>query len=232
MADRAIDVEIQVKNNRNYQQRSLFYWGRLYVSGLKKGERYISLRPAITLNLLDYTMFENREAYHATVVPEFKDTHEIFSNHLEMHFIELSKVKFGLENWKEADKIERKRLWLHFLNAKTWEELEMLKSTNHAEIQNIIEAYRMLCADDAFKCGAINRDMEIHDYVSDMADSYEEGIAIGEERGETLGVAKLVQNLAQSSGNDPGAICASLGMDAAQIAKVLAILPTLQATAP
>ena len=131
-------------------------------------------------------------------------------------------------------------MWLLFLNAKTWEELEMLKTKNHAEIQNIIEAYQMLCADDAFKCGALNREMEIHDYVSDMADSLEEGIAIGKEQGveegiaigKEQGVAELVLSLAQQSGNPPSAVCASLGMDDAQITRILAILPTLQASAP
>ena len=132
----------------------------------------------------------------------------------------------------------------------------MLKSTNHAEIQNIIEAYQMLCADDAFKCGALNREMEIHDYVSDMADSLEQGIAIGkkqgveegitigEERGIAIGkdqgiaigkdqgIAELVLSLAKQSGNAPSTVCASLGIDPVQTARILAILPTLDATTP
>ena len=43
VAERMIDVEIQVKNHHNYQQRSLFYWGRLYVSNLQKGENHFHL---------------------------------------------------------------------------------------------------------------------------------------------------------------------------------------------
>ncbi len=191
MADRTVDVEIQVKNSKDYQQRSLFYWARLYVSGFKRGEQYLKLRPAITLNLLDFVLFSERKPYHATIVPEFRDDHKIFSNHLEIHYIELPKARFPLEKWKIMGKIRRKKLWILFLNAKTWEDLEMLENANHPEINQIIEAYRMLCEDEAFSLAALNRDMEIHDYVSDMANSHEEGvnegIAIGEERGIAIG---------------------------------------------
>ena len=187
VAERMIDVEIQVKNHHTYQQRSLFYWGRLYVSNLQKGENYNRLRAAITLNLLDYVMFPERRMYHAIVMPEFTDTHDVFSHQMEMHFVELPKAKFPLENGETIDKIERREQWLLFLNARTWEEMEMLENSKHQEIRHIVEAYEMLCEDFSFRLRALNRDMEIHDYVSDMEDSREEGLKTGREEGLKTG---------------------------------------------
>ena len=45
-----VDVEVQVINFNNMQRRTLFYWARLYLLSLTRGEGYNLLRPAITIN--------------------------------------------------------------------------------------------------------------------------------------------------------------------------------------
>lgn len=47
-------------------KRSLYYWGRLYTSQLQKGMPYSSLHKTITINLLNFVMFPEYEAFHTT----------------------------------------------------------------------------------------------------------------------------------------------------------------------
>ncbi|MBE7150501.1 hypothetical protein FUT12_23780 [Bacillus mycoides] len=47
-------------------KRSLYYWGRLYTSQLQKGMPYSSLHKTITINLLNFAMFPEYEAFHTT----------------------------------------------------------------------------------------------------------------------------------------------------------------------
>ena len=42
--DRLVNVEIQVKNDADYRDRTLFYWAKLYSSELKSGEDYSELK--------------------------------------------------------------------------------------------------------------------------------------------------------------------------------------------
>ena len=60
-----INIEIQKRNNdvlrqqigssseeTNIYKRSLYYWSSLYYTQLKKGQKYRTLHPAITINIL------------------------------------------------------------------------------------------------------------------------------------------------------------------------------------
>ena len=228
-----IDVEIQIKNNHDYRQRSLFYWAKLYTTDSEQGERYDQLRPAITLNLLDYTLFPDRTEYHATVKPMFTDTHATFSEHQIMHFFELSKVKFPLEMKPPIGRIKRQRLWLLFLNATNEEELQMIESMQDPNINAMILHFRTLCHDATFKHRAINRQIEILDYNSDMYHARQEGIEIGRklgiEIGNGRGRANSVRMLMQNGHCDQDTACQMLGISEAEKTQVLTLLAQMQA---
>ena len=49
--NRLVNVEIQVKNDTDYRDRTLFYWAKLYSSELKSGEDYSELKQTITIYL-------------------------------------------------------------------------------------------------------------------------------------------------------------------------------------
>ena len=48
--DKLINVEIQLKGNNDYRDRTLFYWAKLYASELKSGETYDQLKKTICKN--------------------------------------------------------------------------------------------------------------------------------------------------------------------------------------
>ena len=89
--NRLVNVEIQVKNEPDYRDRTLFYWAKLYSSELKSGEDYGELKQTITINIINFNMFSGDD-YHTEVAAMIKGTDEIFSDKFSMHFFELKKV--------------------------------------------------------------------------------------------------------------------------------------------
>ena len=86
--DKLVNVEIQVKTDTDYRDRTLFYWSKLYTSELKSGEDYGTLKQTITINIINSNMFEGND-YHTEVAAMIKDRNEVFSDKFSMHFFEL-----------------------------------------------------------------------------------------------------------------------------------------------
>ena len=107
-----INIEVQVTNQKNMDRRTLFYWSKLYLEGIKKGEDYRKLSKVITINLLDFE-FLGIEHYHSSFhlwEDEVKDY--MLTDLVEIHFIELPKFrKLQEKNYKE-NALQR---WLAFL---------------------------------------------------------------------------------------------------------------------
>ena len=86
--DKLVNVEIQVKTDTDYRDRTLFYWSKLYTSELKSGEDNGALKQTITINIINSNMFEGND-YHTEVAAMIKDRNEVFSDKFSMHFFEL-----------------------------------------------------------------------------------------------------------------------------------------------
>lgn len=52
-----IDIEVQINNQKNMDKRTLFYWGKLFLEGIKQGEDCLKLAKVITVNILDFDFF-------------------------------------------------------------------------------------------------------------------------------------------------------------------------------
>ena len=50
---------IQVRSEDDFRDRTLFYWAKLYTSELKKGEIYGNLKKTITINIVNFNLFES-----------------------------------------------------------------------------------------------------------------------------------------------------------------------------
>ena len=54
-----INIEIQLKNEYNMIQRSLYYWSKLYEEQLEEGDRYDKLCRTVCINILDFKYLKN-----------------------------------------------------------------------------------------------------------------------------------------------------------------------------
>ena len=106
-----VHVEVQVLLDEYMVNRSLYYWGRIYSRELEKGDLYADLRPVITINLLDFNQFSQYQTYANTYHIMNDDTHDILTNHLEMHFIELKKIHIS-----DIKKLKRSERWIAYFS--------------------------------------------------------------------------------------------------------------------
>lgn len=55
-----INIEIQLRNEKNITKRTLQYWSRLYNGHLKEGDKYQQLKKTITINIVDFAFINNK----------------------------------------------------------------------------------------------------------------------------------------------------------------------------
>ena len=174
--DKLVNLEIQVRSEDDFRDRTLFYWTKLYTSELKKGEIYGNLKKTITINIVNFNLFEC-EDYHSEVVTAVKDRDEIFSDKFSIHFFELQKVN------KKVDPDNRRELWMHFLNANSEEEFEMLKDTKVPIMERAVNVIYDLSEDTRVRELARMREKALHDEASALANAEKRGMEKGIEKG-------------------------------------------------
>ena len=181
--NRLINVEIQIKNEPDYRDRTLFYWAKLYSSELKSGEGYSELKQTITINIINFNMFRGDD-YHTEIAAVIKGTDEVFSDKFGIHFFELKKVN------KKPNPDSRRELWLQFINADSEEDFEMISRTNVPIMQKAVQVIYDLSEDTRIRELARLREKALHDEVSAIKNAKAEGELIGLEKGEAIGLEK------------------------------------------
>lgn len=178
-----INIEIQVANQYNISKRTLFYWARLYHGQLTSGQDFSKLCKAITINILGFNWF-NDKRYHRTFHIRDDATGEVLSNDLEIHFLELEKVK-KMKRSQVGD-LESWMIYLNNLEGPEMEEIAMgnpgikkaltieqvfMKSETERRIYELIEKAK-------------------RDEISALAGARAEGEAKGRAEGEAKGRAE------------------------------------------
>ena len=114
-------TEIQLRSGHHFTARSLFYWARAYAGQLVRGQKYGAIEPVTGIFILNYEELPG-DRFHRTF--RLLDTHDHapLSRDLELHFIELPKLRKAQAD-ADRDPVLR---WARFLAARTDEELETL----------------------------------------------------------------------------------------------------------
>ena len=187
LKSKLVNIEIQIRFDSDFRDRTLFYWAKLYTSELKSGEPYGNLKQAIAINIVNFNMFDNQD-YHTEVVAAIKGTNEIFSDKFSIHFFELRKVG------KNINPNNRRKLWLQFINADSEEEFKMLAETKIPTIEKAVKVILDMSEDTKIREMARQREKMLHDEASLIQGAKNEGIAIGEARGIEIGKAEGERN--------------------------------------
>ena len=161
------------------QRRTLFYWARLYLLSLTRGEGYNILRPAITINLLAFELLPQEEPVAMYSIYNIENGDRL-NNDMELHFIELPKyIKAPHKTIRESSKMER---WLaYFANRLTSEEKEELAMSEPA-IRDAMEAEKIFMSNPDDYLRYVNRQMALMDYRSGLQAAAEDGEKHGESR--------------------------------------------------
>ena len=147
-----IDVELQMKNEKNTEERATEYMGKMISEQLQVGDSYQKLKKSIVIFITNYN-FLNRNSYHSvgrmkfdkTLKDEyvdmgFKIEDEIASKYIEVHYIELPKFKK-----KELSRFTKLDQWMCIFTQN--KEGIMLAEKENKEIKRAINTLDFLSKD-------------------------------------------------------------------------------------
>ena len=147
-----LDVEMQMKNERNTEERATEYMGKMISEQLQVGEDYQNLKKSIVIFITNYN-FLKRNSYHSVGRMKFDKTiedeyvnmgyeieDEIASKYIEVHYIELPKFKK-----KELSKFTKLDQWMCIFTQNR--EGIMLAEKENKEIKRAINTLDFLSKD-------------------------------------------------------------------------------------
>ena len=141
---RRIGLEVQVANEGDYPERSLYYWAREYSSALPLGGEYIDLPRTIVISILAFKQFDCDEYYSEHMVLEVT-RHTLLTDRLCLKFYELPKLP-EIDN--ADDELE---LWLTLFRAETEEDLARIETMGGELMKQAVGAYRTVTANNEFR---------------------------------------------------------------------------------
>lgn len=176
-----IDIEMQVLNNHDIEKRILYYWSKLYLKQLKKGEKYKNINRCISIIFLDYEIKKLQELPTHTKwqIKNDKKGTILLTEDLEIHIIELPKIKKKAEEGKL-------RKWILFLDNPDGEETRKMAEEDK-EIKEAIETLEEISSDEQKERIAELRQKYIMDRESEMETAREIGLEEGREKGREEG---------------------------------------------
>lgn len=121
-----INLEMQVANKMDWQNRSLIYLCRSF-DQLDHGQEYTEIQPVIHIGFLDYTLFTESPEFYATYKLINVKNHKVYSDNLVLSVVNLSRIDLATDE----DKKYQIDHWARLFKATTWEEIRMLASENN-----------------------------------------------------------------------------------------------------
>ena len=179
-----IDVELQMKNEKNTEERATEYMGKMISEQLQVGDSYQKLKKSIVIFITNYN-FLNRNSYHSvgrmkfvkTLKDEyvdmgFKIEDEIASKYIEVHYIELPKFKK-----RELSKFTKLDQWMCIFTQN--KEGIMLAEKENKEIKKAINTLDFLSKDPKERERHNSIVMAEYNRLVSEQNFFEEGIETG-----------------------------------------------------
>ena len=180
------DVEMQVVEQKEIIDRILFYWSKLYVKSIKKGEDYSKLEKAIVILITDKRIKDLSELKYHTEwkIIETEDRQKILTDKLELHIIELDKIEESEDN-KNDELID----WLIFLKNPESERVKE-KMKENENLKEAEEKLEKISEDERMQQLAWWKEKAIYDENTNRRVTYREGMEEGMKEGIKEGVQK------------------------------------------
>ena len=185
--ERKINIELQVREQSFWKERSLFYLSRMYTSDLTKGVTYSALEPCIHISILTFDVLELDRLYSVVRLVEEKSG-KVYSDKMSLRVLYLKKIPHADEEERKTEVYQ----WAKLISAKDWKDLEEMAMQDEYKQEAVNEMER-INSDPALRYRYITREIEQMDRNSMREDYIEQGIKIGEERGVKIGEERGVK---------------------------------------
>lgn len=196
--DTIVNVEMQVQNQHNIEQRSAWYLSNTYANQLSESEPYLKCKKVIVINILNFKYYK-RNSYHSIARMKFEESMEdekinlgynledqYATNYLEMHVIELP--KFKQKNPEVGTKLEQ-WLWL-FVGG---EDKVKEASKFNKEIEKINKKLASMSLSREERNNYEFRLKSIRDEISAIAYATEKGLTQGIKEGREKGLQEGIK---------------------------------------
>ena len=201
------NIEMQIANEKDYDKRALYYWGKLYTGQLKTSENYSKLQKAIGIHILNFSCISGTGKYHNRFVIKEKDDNVHYFKDLELHTIELEKFTENLSD-ELSDLMAKIKtsldIWVSFLTKYDLLSKEGIpqnmrcepieKALNVLEVMNFSESERD-AYEDHLKWLRIQANSLEKIREDSLAEGIEQGIEQGIERGKAEEKLILAKNM-------------------------------------
>ena len=174
-----IDIEIQINDHHDIQNRTVFYASRMITSQVTKKvrpqERYKNIKAAIVIAILDFKIRpDDNKYFHGNILKDMFDK-KIYTETQQIYTLELPKIPKNDDNKKLWT-------WLKFLSSNSVAEMQKLKN-KIKEVDEAVSIYKNFISDEELKSILETREIK---YKLDR----NEWIAKGRARGRVEGRAE------------------------------------------
>ncbi len=190
------DVEMEMINRGNIEIRLMRYVSKIFIKGLKVGEKYVEAKDSIAILIANFELAKHKEVKKILTEYEMREKdygNIVLTDKVKIYILELPKI----ERMKSEDK--NLNLWIKFIKdlevkklADNKEKDEKLEETIKA-IQEAKEKYEELCQDEHARYIAELREKYVEETASVRQMGYEEGLETGQEK-EKKKTAKIMKD--------------------------------------
>ncbi len=117
-----LDLEMQVRDQHDYTDRSIVYLCREHIKRLSHGDSYNDTKKTYHIGFLGYDLFPNhREFYARHGIMNIKDGH-VYSDKINLYVVSLNRINIATEEDRKHG-IDR---WARFFTSTTWEDMKQI----------------------------------------------------------------------------------------------------------
>ena len=190
------NLEMQVVKYSNIEKRILYYWSKLYTSGIREGEDYNVLDKTIIILIADFELDITKDIPKTRTKWEIREEEykcKVLTNMLEINIIELPKLLKIVKN-KRIDKKDKLSLWITFFLS--LEKIGVSDMEKNKDIEKAKKELEKINQDEREKELARLRMKHIMDQKAIRQYGYEQGFEQGLKR-EKERILKIAKDLIQ-----------------------------------
>ena len=184
------DLEMLVESYDFWANRSIYYVSKMYTEQIKEGEDYDKLKKCIQVSILCFPLFKDDDKCYRRITFCDAESGEEYSDLIEMHVLELSKIPPEQQN--ETDLMK----WMRFFGGTCEEDFKKMAEKDEY-IGEAYEALKNMSEDEIKRMEYEARQKAIRDYNSYMHSAerrgIKNGIKLGRDEGIKLGREEILK---------------------------------------
>ncbi len=184
------DIEMQMMNQDNLEERLLFYWSKMYIGNIHKGQDYDVLKKCIGILIANFKLTNLKtitKGHTEWKLREKNFSQIVLTEVCEIHIIELPKLRELAKRGNLLQEEKELERWTKFLLSP--EELEVLDMENDEAIKKAKEEFDSLKQDGKEQYLAELR----MKHILDTNNMKKTGYRIGKEEGMKEGIREGIK---------------------------------------